>query len=260
MAQPVASFSITPNFLVIKLTDLSTNNPTSWAWDFGDSSIIDNTQSPNHTYTNPGEYTIQLEVTNTDGTSSTTKRIIVSNIPILPLSLRDYIKCKFPSTWTIDTDCMEAYIAQWQIQLSNLVTPPVTGNDIFDETKYTPLANALIASLVVYSLMNDIAMQVMLGAFGPNSNGPLKKITTGPSDAEWYDKLDYLKLFFDPKNGLLEGMKGEICNLAHYIGIWLGMCPRLPKPKLQFQITNHGPFLYNKNIPILFPPFYKIII
>lgn len=260
MAQPVASFSITPNFLVVKLTDSSTNNPTSWAWDFGDASIADTTQSPNHTYINPGEYVIQLQATNVDGTSSITRRIVVSNIPILPLSLRDYIKCKFPSGWIIDTECMEAYIAQWQIQLSNLVIPPVTGNNIFDETKYTPLANALIASLVVYSLMNDIANQVMLGAIGPGSNGPLKKITTGPSDAEWFDRLDYLKLFFDPKNGFLNGMKGDICNLAQYIGIWLSMCPILPKPIIQLQISNHGPRPKPKYIPSLFPPFYKLTI
>lgn len=44
----------------IQFTDLTTNNPDSWFWNFGDgnSSIL---QNPIHTYSSPGTYTVSLE-------------------------------------------------------------------------------------------------------------------------------------------------------------------------------------------------------
>ena len=46
--------SVTASF-----TDLSTGNPTTWNWDFGDGGT-DNIQNPTHTYTSPGVYTVTL--------------------------------------------------------------------------------------------------------------------------------------------------------------------------------------------------------
>ena len=53
----------------ITFTDQSTNNPTSWLWDFGDgtSSTL---QNPSHTYTNSGSYTVQLTCSNSFGSNN----------------------------------------------------------------------------------------------------------------------------------------------------------------------------------------------
>ncbi|HEX2899697.1 MAG TPA: PKD domain-containing protein, partial [Bacteroidia bacterium] len=48
--------------LLVNFTDLSTGNPTSWLWDFGDGNTS-TTQNPSHTYTAPGTYTVSLTVT-----------------------------------------------------------------------------------------------------------------------------------------------------------------------------------------------------
>lgn len=40
---------------------------TSWLWDFGDNSPTSTTQNPNHTYMNPGTYTVTLVVSTTTG-------------------------------------------------------------------------------------------------------------------------------------------------------------------------------------------------
>ncbi|PWR70621.1 hypothetical protein DK846_14620 [Methanospirillum lacunae] len=58
-----ADFSYTPSTgiapLTVQFTDLSSGNPTMWAWDFGDGSS-DMVASPSHTFTKPGTYTVRL--------------------------------------------------------------------------------------------------------------------------------------------------------------------------------------------------------
>lgn len=76
VAPPEADFSADPvsgyQPLTIDFTDLSTNVPTSWEWDFGDGeSSFD--KNPQHTYDQKGTYTVTLTVTNCDGTDSETK-------------------------------------------------------------------------------------------------------------------------------------------------------------------------------------------
>ena len=63
--------------LDVTFTDGSSDQPTSWLWDFGDgaTSALPN---PTHTYTRAGTYTVTLEVSNAVGTS-------------LPLVKRDLI-------------------------------------------------------------------------------------------------------------------------------------------------------------------------
>jgi PKD repeat protein len=73
-----ADFTATPLSgdapLNIQFTDASSGSPTSWAWDFENDGIVDSTeQSPSHTYTAAGTYTVNLTVTNAAGTNSTVK-------------------------------------------------------------------------------------------------------------------------------------------------------------------------------------------
>jgi len=52
--------------LTTAFTDLSTGTPTSWSWNFGDSSTSPS-QHPSHTYTSAGIYTVSLRATNASG-------------------------------------------------------------------------------------------------------------------------------------------------------------------------------------------------
>lgn len=73
---PVAAFSGTPTSgnipLTVVFTDASTNNPTSWSWDFGDGGTS-TAQNPSHTYTVAGSYTVTLTATNAYGSDSEVK-------------------------------------------------------------------------------------------------------------------------------------------------------------------------------------------
>ena len=57
-------------------TDTSTNNPTSWNWEFGDG-IASTVQNPCHDYSQDGTYTVNLTVTNDCGSDSVSKDITV---------------------------------------------------------------------------------------------------------------------------------------------------------------------------------------
>ena len=72
---PVADFSGNPTSgaapLTVMFTDLSTNNPTSWSWTFGDGGTS-TVQSPSHIY-NSGTFTVALTATNQYGSNTKTK-------------------------------------------------------------------------------------------------------------------------------------------------------------------------------------------
>jgi len=67
---PIANFLGVPLYgfspLNVQFTDTSTNNPTSWLWDFGDD-LFSLEQNPLHTYTTYGKYTVSLRATNAGG-------------------------------------------------------------------------------------------------------------------------------------------------------------------------------------------------
>ena len=71
MAQaPVAGF--TSNLtsgcapLTVSFTDQSTNNPTSWNWEFSNGTLS-NAQNPVVTFADPGTYSVKLVVQNASG-------------------------------------------------------------------------------------------------------------------------------------------------------------------------------------------------
>ncbi len=82
---PVAAFSANVTSgsapLSVQFTDLSTNSPTSWSWDFDNDSTVDSTeQNPSHTYNAAGSYTVKLVVNNSVGSDDEVKSayIVVS--------------------------------------------------------------------------------------------------------------------------------------------------------------------------------------
>jgi uncharacterized protein (TIGR02145 family) len=81
---PVSDFSATPTTVQVnssvQFSDLSTNNPTSWLWDFGDG-MTSTQQNPSHSYTSAGTYSISLLVTNTFGSDSLMKTNYITVIP-----------------------------------------------------------------------------------------------------------------------------------------------------------------------------------
>jgi len=88
---PIASFTANQingqKPLNVNFSDQSSNNPTTWLWNFGDGNESSQ-QNPSHTYYNAGVYTVSLTATNEFGTNTKTKNgyINVSNSGNVPIA------------------------------------------------------------------------------------------------------------------------------------------------------------------------------
>ena len=63
--------------IVVNFKDLSTGNPTSWAWDFGNGSSS-NRQNPSTTYFDEGTYVVKLTASNPNGSHTVTKTAYIT--------------------------------------------------------------------------------------------------------------------------------------------------------------------------------------
>ena len=77
---PVAAFSADQTLIqegqTVYFTDQSSNDPTGWAWNFGDdpgTTVHSSAQSPSHTYSTAGTYTVILAVANDAGDDALVK-------------------------------------------------------------------------------------------------------------------------------------------------------------------------------------------
>jgi PKD repeat protein/photosystem II stability/assembly factor-like uncharacterized protein len=140
---------------VIQFTDISTNSPTSWAWDFGDTKTS-TLQNPLHTYASSGTYTVKLTATNSIGPNQVTKTSYVK-VQILPS----------PST-TGDSRCGAGVVNLNGTGLSgntlNWYTSATGGNYLTSGTVYAP------------NLTNTTTFYVE-----QTNAGPLQKV--GPADS-----------------------------------------------------------------------------
>jgi PKD repeat protein len=85
---PIADFTVACNGLRCTVTDGSTDPDGSievYQWDFGDSSTIVTSRHATHAYTEPGEFTVALRVTDDGGaTGSATRPVVVEVDNISP--------------------------------------------------------------------------------------------------------------------------------------------------------------------------------
>jgi PKD repeat protein len=81
---PVADFSAAPLSgsapLAVAFSDLSSNSPDSWSWDFGDGTNSSE-QNPIHTYSAAGAYTVSLTASNSVGSDTNTKPDYIAVTP-----------------------------------------------------------------------------------------------------------------------------------------------------------------------------------
>ena len=133
-----------------------------------------------------------------------------------------------PIAVTLDVPTRDNLIAKYQLWLSPLVNPIVVSPNIHDETFYDPLANQLIAEIVILDLIEIGAAAFMLSLSNQSGATPkeVKKITTGPADAEWYSASDSWANIMKP-GGAKDMLQQSTCGLASRLRIALPWCAPL---------------------------------
>lgn len=98
-------------------TDMSTGNSApvvSWLWDFGDGSTS-TAQNPNHTFVQPGTYTVTLTTTDNNGCSSSFSRDITSlTLPVANFMTPDTLGCSPIDITFTDLSTGNYPITGWQ--------------------------------------------------------------------------------------------------------------------------------------------------
>lgn len=252
MAIPVANFTFITNSLSIFLKDKSTENPTTWSWEFGDGNVS-NVQNPTHTYAADGDYTVSLVATNADGASEAYEYAVSVN-EANDISIDEIISFELPASITLDQNTKNYLIKKWRLCLQAAFS--ILDEYLGDESKYSQLQNILIAKLVVYDLIIAEARKYMASSLngggnssGGSAGGNIKKIETGPSSAEWYSGSQTLSALFTPNSkgvSIFDELTYDICMLGQKLKVKLPMCklydldPITPlKTDHQHYITSH---------------------
>jgi uncharacterized protein (TIGR02145 family) len=165
----------------VQFTDLSTNNPTSWSWDFGDGNTSSE-ENPSHTYSSAGTYTVELTVENDYGSDTKTKTdyITVGSVLECPSSFTDSRDGQTYSAVQIGNQC-------WMAENLNYDQDSYGNDWCYDNNS---------SNCDTYGRLYDWAA-VMQGASSSNSNpsGVQGVCPDGwhvPSDEEWTELKNYV--------------------------------------------------------------------
>lgn len=107
-----AVFAYEANGLTVLFTDMSTGEPLSWIWDFGDGGASTE-RNPSHTYARPGTYTVRLTIANEFGITATASKFVNPSLGEAPKADFDFqadgLRVLFtdksegsPDSWTWD--------------------------------------------------------------------------------------------------------------------------------------------------------------
>lgn len=232
--------------------------PITWSWSFGDGSESSE-ENPSHTYETSNFYRVTLKVLDDQGSviDSVTKRIVVSDLVKTHLSDTIYslINAYIPESifGSISPSIKQQFIVKWQLYLQPLVNHEIPLEEYANELYYEALENQLIMELAAYDYMVVNANQMIAAASsrvlesnstvdseteeGSQGSGSIKKITTGPTEVEYFDNvgsdnetITSIVKAMQP-GGILDVLRKNICMLADRLTIYLPICNR-PTPEV----------------------------
>lgn len=171
-----------------------------------------------------------VSLTISDGTTSDTLILPVGvssmyTDPALPTLILDAIQSRLPSTLLPDIPITDGMIKKWQMYLAILVDPNIPTQDTFDQTKWPSLVNDLIINLCLYDVITDkvLAAAASSAVASGTGSGGLKKVVTGPAEAEWFSSAESAYSMMKA-GGLYEQIKQRICILSNRLRVPLEFC------------------------------------
>lgn len=206
---------------------------STYHWDFGDNTPIEtsNLAIASHVYETNGKYNVKLEIKNTSGETlgNSTKEIELIALTGLMYSISEMVDSYIP-TLLLDTwwTKKEYFIDKWQLYIQPLVNHEIPLQKYNDEKYYEALENQLIMELAAYDFMvielnkaianisvgPSLSLQVDDGgAVTGSSDDNVKKITTGPTEVEYFDKYEAASKILKVLSGSRGGDYGVLANL-----------------------------------------------
>lgn len=227
---------------------------STYHWDFGDESVaVGNPVT--HIFPSVGTYEVKLSILDELGeaidASNQTLEIhtrTVNTLPLLSIS-QSYIPGILLSMFEAKGEMLKD---KWLLFLQPLVNHEVEESNYFDEAYYESLEIQLGGELVAYDFLLSEVTKNLIGAItsstdtsGDNTS-EVKKITTGPTDAEFFsDAESFAKMAkalsdLNKPGGIMDGLKVSICQLASRLDIYLPMCERPLRPIKDFKVARRN--------------------
>ena len=178
------------------------------------------------------EYIIEETKTGGDLVQILKGNLIIEAEVTFSTTVEAFLVTELPSTIQLEENYKQQRILWWRVFLQSAAE--VSDANLNNETSWSLLYRMLIAKLVAYDALEMASkgsyFQFMGGSYTDSEEtpgGPIKKITTGPSDVEFHDTVNALdKIFTSGPNGVSgwDILKVNLCGLAHKIGVKIPMC------------------------------------
>jgi hypothetical protein len=144
------------------------------------------------------------------------------------------IASRIPSDLLPDSSVLSDYLTKWKLFIAPLLDPEIPIDLIFDDSSWPLLAAELLVSLVIYEVLDISIKAYLLSAVGSTtsstgSTGIVKKVVTGPTEAEFFSPKETMSEVIKP-GGLFYITKDTVCMLASRLNITLYICPDLNRP------------------------------
>lgn len=246
---------------------------STYLWDFGVDGAKSYEKNPKKVvYENEGFYLVSLQII----PPSTSGEVSITVEETLGISKRGYttlsdsiynlINHYIPDDLLkyITRSDKKVYIEKWQLYLQPIVNHEIPVDEYSNEFAYYALENQLIMELAAYDWMMTGVMNLMRSVSNTietstssgtgnnpddnqSQNGNVKKITTGPSEVEFFNTTisgdeaasltKSLNSALQP-GGLLDSIKYNICMLAERLDIYLPLCGRMSSEVVVPKVVN----------------------
>lgn len=237
------------------------------SWDFGDSKeSSSNDRSPSYTYETAGFYTVTLRVTSGEETIEQSQLVMVSEDENITTHLSDSIYNLIDNyipkeLGNMSMDQKVTYITKWQLYLGPLVNHEILPDKYQDELAYEGLENQLVMELAAWEYLN-VQITALLARTNDffskfqsqyessnsdeeDSNTRIKKITTGPTEVEYFDKYSdsiasWWKYYIQAlqPGGIIDELRVNLCTLAQRLDIFLPFCDKV-STSIVPKVVNH---------------------
>ncbi|NOR87839.1 MAG: PKD domain-containing protein, partial [Bacteroidales bacterium] len=204
--EPSADFSANSNSInegqAVSFTDLSTGNPTSWLWDFGDGNTSEE-QNPEHTFTSEGIYTISLSAMNNEGSDTEIKN---NYITVVSSNSEYQLETSFEPFELIDDLIQLSGDEPWD-DPNYVIDIPSEMNALGINVDYIVIADGFVAcfnhetneSVYIYVFGNDMIDRGMLENISKSKigykiieqDGQIELIVQWENVGSYYEYLDY---------------------------------------------------------------------